>query len=61
GTMDLIFEIANLMLDQITHHHAGDWPLTTEALHAATGVAGADNDEFACTNIPATNLAAASS
>lgn len=61
GTMDLIFEIANLMLDQITHHHAGDWPLTTEALQAATGVAGVDNDAIASANIPATNLAAASS
>ena len=36
GTMDLVFEIANLMLDNIVHHHADDWPLTPEAMHAAT-------------------------
>ena len=36
GTMDLVFEIANLMLDHIVHHHADDWPLTPEARHAAT-------------------------
>ncbi len=36
GTMNLIFEIANLMLDNIKHHHAHDWPLTPEALRAAT-------------------------
>jgi nitrogenase molybdenum-iron protein NifN len=35
GTMNLIFEIANLMIEQIPHHHAGDWPLTPEALRAA--------------------------
>jgi nitrogenase molybdenum-iron protein NifN len=35
GTMDLIFEIANLMLQQIEHHHPGDWPLSPEALAAA--------------------------
>jgi len=35
GTMDLVFEIANLMLDNITHHHPDDWPLSPEALHAA--------------------------
>ncbi len=38
GSMNLIFEIANLMIDQIAHHHAGDWPLTPEALRAATTV-----------------------
>jgi nitrogenase molybdenum-iron protein NifN len=31
GTMNLIFEIANLMIERIAHHHAGDWPLTPEA------------------------------
>ena len=36
GTMNLIFEIANLMLDNIAHHHPDDWPLTPEALRAAS-------------------------
>lgn len=36
GTMDLIFEIANIMIDQIAHHHPGDWPLTAEAHRAAS-------------------------
>jgi nitrogenase molybdenum-iron protein NifN len=36
GTMALIFEIANTMMEQIGHHHATDWPLTPEALRAAT-------------------------
>jgi nitrogenase molybdenum-iron protein NifN len=35
GTMALIFEIANLMMEQIEHHHPGDWPLTPEAKRAA--------------------------
>jgi nitrogenase molybdenum-iron protein NifN len=35
GSMNLIFEISNLMIGQIAHHHAGDWPLTPEARHAA--------------------------
>jgi len=35
GTMDLIFEVSNLMLDHVEHHHLGDWPLTSEALQAA--------------------------
>ncbi len=39
GTMNLIFEIANLMIERIAHHHAGDWPLTPEARRAATHVA----------------------
>jgi nitrogenase molybdenum-iron protein NifN len=38
GTMALIYEIANLMIEQIGHHHATDWPLTPEALHAASTV-----------------------
>ncbi|ABM37632.1 nitrogenase iron-molybdenum cofactor biosynthesis protein NifN [Polaromonas naphthalenivorans] len=41
GTMDFIFEIANLMIDQIVHHHPGDWPLTPEAAAAAAPSAGA--------------------
>jgi nitrogenase molybdenum-iron protein NifN len=36
GTMDLIFEIANTMIDQIAHHHPGDWPLSPEARKAAS-------------------------
>ncbi len=36
GTMALVFEIANLMIDRIAHHHATDWPLTPEALRAAS-------------------------
>ncbi len=39
GTMNLIFEIANLMIERIAHHHAGDWPLTPEARRAATHIA----------------------
>ncbi|MBK7001409.1 MAG: nitrogenase iron-molybdenum cofactor biosynthesis protein NifN [Rhodoferax sp.] len=27
GTMALVFEIANLMLENIPHHHPNDWPL----------------------------------
>lgn len=54
GSMNLIFEIANLMIERIPHHHADDWPLTPEARRAAmaarTGVPPA----------PASPLAAAS-
>jgi nitrogenase molybdenum-iron protein NifN len=39
GSMNLIFEIANLMIDQIKHHHAGEWTLSPEALHAAAATA----------------------
>ena len=35
GTMNLLFEVANLMIEQIPHHHEGDWPLTPEAHRAA--------------------------
>jgi nitrogenase molybdenum-iron protein NifN len=38
GTMALIFEIANTMMEQIGHHHATDWPLTPDAMRAATHV-----------------------
>ncbi|APW45472.1 nitrogenase iron-molybdenum cofactor biosynthesis protein NifN [Rhodoferax antarcticus] len=41
GTMALIFEVANLMIDQIKHHHATDWPVSPEALHAASTVIAA--------------------
>ena len=40
GSMNLIFEIANLMIEQIPHHHADDWPLTPEARRAATHRSG---------------------
>ena len=36
GSMNLIFEIANLMLAHLPHHHAHDWPLTPEAHQAAS-------------------------
>ena len=35
GTMNLIFEIANLMIEQIAHHHPGDWPLPQAAIDLA--------------------------
>ena len=45
GTMALIYEVANLMIDQIGHHHATDWPLTPEALRAATTITPASAPE----------------
>lgn len=39
GTMALIHEVANLMIEQMGHHHATDWPLTPEALRAAAPAA----------------------
>jgi nitrogenase molybdenum-iron protein NifN len=36
GSMDFIFEFSNTMLANMEHHHADDWPLTPEALRAAT-------------------------
>jgi nitrogenase molybdenum-iron protein NifN len=66
GTMALIYEIANLMIEQIGHHHATDWPLTPEALHAATTVTasstcGANCNTPSCSaTTPATDLAQAS-
>ena len=35
GTMNLIFEIANLMIEQIGHHQPGDWPLPQTAIDLA--------------------------
>ena len=46
GTMSLIYEISNLMMEQIGHHHATDWPLTPEAMRAATTVSGPSQTEF---------------
>lgn len=42
GTMNLIFEVSNLMMERIAHHHAGDWPLTPEARRAAAAASRAD-------------------
>ena len=33
-----MFEVANQMLENITHHHANDWPLPPEAQRAAATV-----------------------
>jgi nitrogenase molybdenum-iron protein NifN len=66
GTMALIYEIANLMIEQIGHHHATDWPLTPEALHAAStvtasSICGANCNTTSCSaTTPATDLAQAS-
>jgi len=60
GTMALIFEIANLMIEQIGHHHATDWPLTPEALHAATTVTTTPSAEFSASTPTTTSLAEAS-
>ena len=35
GTMNLIFEIANLMIEQIAHHHPCDWPLPQSSVDLA--------------------------
>ncbi|PXW23983.1 nitrogenase iron-molybdenum cofactor biosynthesis protein NifN [Paraburkholderia caballeronis] len=35
GTMNLIFEIANLMIEQIPHRHPGDWPLPQASVDLA--------------------------
>ncbi|HDR8918851.1 TPA: nitrogenase iron-molybdenum cofactor biosynthesis protein NifN [Burkholderia vietnamiensis] len=35
GTMNLIFEIANLMIERIAHHGPGDWPLPPHAVDLA--------------------------
>jgi nitrogenase molybdenum-iron protein NifN len=56
GTMNLIFDVANLMLDNITHHHPGDWPLTPEAKRVAAsrrvvGTPQSSMDEFAKTHL----------
>jgi nitrogenase molybdenum-iron protein NifN len=60
GTMNLIFELANIMIDQIAHHHAGDWPLTPEALRAATKVTAPASASSADASMPKETLAAAS-
>ncbi|MGF6695670.1 nitrogenase molybdenum-iron protein NifN [Paraburkholderia sp. MM5496-R1] len=35
GTMNLIFEIANLMIEQVPHHDPGEWPLPQAAIDLA--------------------------
>ena len=60
GTMDLIFEVANLMMQQTVHHQPDDWPLTPKARCAATGTALAATKATAGISITPTNLAAAS-
>ena len=55
GTMNLIFEIANLMIERIPHHHANDWPLTPEARRAAMAPRGS------AASTPFTNPLAAAS
>jgi nitrogenase molybdenum-iron protein NifN len=58
GTMALIFEIANLMIEQIPHHQPGDWPLSPTAQRAAQtatacGAAGASAGCASCSDTPA--------
>jgi nitrogenase molybdenum-iron protein NifN len=60
GTMSLIFEIANLMIEQIEHHHPNDWPLTPEALRAAANGTTLSPDRISAATITETSLAEAS-
>jgi nitrogenase molybdenum-iron protein NifN len=53
GSMNLIFEISNLVLENITHHHSGDWPLSA----AAQRLASSQRDSASAN---ATSVAAAS-
>jgi len=46
GTMNLIFEIANLMIEQIAHRHPGDWPLPQTSVDLAA------RDPARAVNIP---------
>ena len=38
GTRNFVYQVGNLLMEQIHHHSADDWPLTAEAQAAATGV-----------------------
>ncbi|SIT43594.1 Nitrogenase iron-molybdenum cofactor biosynthesis protein NifN [Paraburkholderia ribeironis] len=38
GTMNLILEVANLMIEQITHHHPGDWALPQASVDLAAAI-----------------------
>jgi len=60
GSMDLIFEMANLMLDQVAHHQPGDWPLSPEALRAAAKVPVTPVTPFVKQPVSNTRLADAS-
>ena len=56
GSMNLIFDVANLMLEHITHHHPDDWPLTPEALRVAArrpvvGTRQSGTEKFTKTNL----------
>jgi nitrogenase molybdenum-iron protein NifN len=37
GTRNLVYEVGNVLMAQIVHHHAGDWPLPEAAVAAARG------------------------
>jgi nitrogenase molybdenum-iron protein NifN len=37
GTRDFIYEVGNVFMEQIAHHHPGDWPLPALSLAAAQG------------------------
>jgi len=39
GTRNFVYEVGNLLMEQIVHHHATDWPLSDEAVAAARGQA----------------------
>ncbi|MDF1484097.1 nitrogenase iron-molybdenum cofactor biosynthesis protein NifN [Ramlibacter sp. H39-3-26] len=49
GTMNLIFEVANMLIEQIPHHHPGDWPLTPEAQRAVAAAPAAAAAAIAAT------------
>ncbi|MEY2690407.1 MAG: hypothetical protein RL375_4607, partial [Pseudomonadota bacterium] len=38
GTRNFVYQVGNLLMEQIHHHSADDWPLTPEAQAAAAGV-----------------------
>lgn len=38
GTRSFIYEVGNLLIEQIPHHGPGDWPLPMASLTAATGM-----------------------
>ncbi|MEY2891987.1 MAG: hypothetical protein RJA98_1895 [Pseudomonadota bacterium] len=37
GTRNFIYEVGNVFMEQIAHHHPGDWPLPALSLAAAQG------------------------
>jgi nitrogenase molybdenum-iron protein NifN len=38
GTRNFVYEVGNLLMDQITHHHPQDWPLPAASRLAALGI-----------------------